>query len=93
MNKQFITGITLALTAASGITQANENPFAVKQLASGYQLAQTDTKSAEGKCGEGKCGAKEASDKKAEGKCGEGKCGADKDKGATPATPATPATK
>jgi uncharacterized low-complexity protein len=84
IKKQLITGITLALTAVSGIAQANENPFAATQLTTGYQVAQADTKSAEGKCGaketdgkkaEGKCGAKETDSKKAEGKCGEGKCG------------------
>ena len=75
---------TLAAAAHAG------NPFQLTELQAGYQLAQEETKPAEGKCGEGKCGeeGKKASaegkcgeDKKAhEGKCGEGKCGEDKDK-------------
>ena len=51
--------------------QALANPFAMTDLASGYQID-----APEGKCGEGKCGADKKSEK--EGKCGEGKCGADK---------------
>jgi uncharacterized low-complexity protein len=77
-------GITLAATiAASPIAQADQNPFGVSEMSSGYMLAGAD----EGKCGEGKCGegkkagGKEAEGKCGEGKCGEGKCGEDKDKG------------
>ena len=67
-------GITLAATiAASPIALADQNPFGVSEMSSGYMLAAHedghDGKAEEGKCGEGKCG---------EGKCGEGKCGADK---------------
>ena len=47
---------------------AAENPFAVTDIGSGYQVAESH----EGKCGEGKCGAGKM---KGEGKCGEGKCG------------------
>ena len=81
---------TIALAMLSNATLAAGNPFSANTLESGYQLAQADSKSAEGKCGakdegkkaEGKCGAKDDS-KKAEGKCGakddskkvEGKCG------------------
>lgn len=76
------TGLTITATLAaamlSSATFANENPFSANSLESGYQLAQADSKSSEGKCGEGKCGAKDDS-KKAEGKCGEGKCGAKDD--------------
>jgi len=68
----------VASLAAASFAHA-ENPFAAKQLDTGYdQLAQAD---AEGKCGEGKCG--ESKDD-TEGKCGEskgdaeGKCGESK---------------
>jgi len=58
-----------ASTAAVGVADTLDNPFATTDLGAGYDLlAQKDD--AEGKCGEGKCG---------EGKCGEGKCGDDKD--------------
>jgi uncharacterized low-complexity protein len=62
-------GITLAATiAATPIAQADQNPFGVSEMSSGYMLAGHeeghDGKAEEGKCGEGKCG---------EGKCGEGK--------------------
>lgn len=84
MNKKTFTGIALgssvALAALSGVALAEDNPFAVKQLTQGYQLAD-GSKGMEGNCGEGKCGAKE--EKKSDGKCGanddkkaEGKCGA-----------------
>lgn len=68
-------GITLAATiAASPIAQADQNPFGVSEMSSGYMLAGADEgKCGEGKCGEGKCG--EGKDKDKEGKCGEGKCG------------------
>ncbi len=58
---------------------ADASPFAMQDLAQGYQLA-----TFEGKCGEGKCGGKAAKEGEGEGKgekegkCGEGKCGADK---------------
>ena len=48
------------------VANADENPFSLMELSSGYEVA-----GAEGKCGEGKCGG----DKDKEGKCGEGKCG------------------
>ncbi|HEX5057058.1 MAG TPA: hypothetical protein VFX02_11235 [Gammaproteobacteria bacterium] len=74
-------GITLAATiAASPIAQADQNPFGVSEMSSGYMLAGAD----EGKCGddmkdkEGKCG--EGMSKGKEGKCGEGKCGENKGK-------------
>jgi len=57
---------------------ADENPFQLESLKSGYQVAAAD-KDKEGKCGEGKCGG----DKKKEGACGgdkkkEGNCGGNK---------------
>ncbi|HKX55114.1 MAG TPA: hypothetical protein VJN01_03395 [Xanthomonadales bacterium] len=69
--------------AFSGTLMANENPFAMADLESGYMLADAhegeegkcgEDKGEEGKCGEGKCG----EDKGEDGKCGEGKCGEDK---------------
>jgi uncharacterized low-complexity protein len=71
-------GITLAATiAATPIALADQNPFGVSEMSSGYMLAGHedghDGKAEEGKCGEGKCG--EGKDKDKEGKCGEGKCG------------------
>jgi uncharacterized low-complexity protein len=69
-------GAALA-TSLAATTPANaaENPFAMSELSSGYQVAEM----AEGKCGEGKCGAAMMGTGKTsapkEGKCGEGKCG------------------
>ena len=84
----------IALAASSafvlsiGATTINaaENPFAIKSLSSGYQVADhhEEGKMKDGKCGEGKCGAemkdgakKEGAEKMKDGKCGEGKCGAE----------------
>ncbi len=62
-----------------------DNPFAMTELSSGYQVASHQAtqeaegeKAKEGKCGEGKCGSKKAEEKAKEGKCGEGKCGSKK---------------
>ena len=65
-------GITLAATMAATPVQADQNPFGVSEISSGYMVA-----GKEGKCGEGKCGGKKG---KKEGKCGEGKCGGKKGK-------------
>ncbi len=75
------TALTLAVGSAFAASlvsiqpaAADENPFKMESLESGYQVAAAD-KDKEGKCGEGKCG---------EGKCGgdkkdkEGACGGDK---------------
>ncbi len=65
------------LSISATTVSAAENPFAIKSLSSGYQVADNHAdKAKDGKCGEGKCGAEKAKD----GKCGEGKCGADKAK-------------
>jgi uncharacterized low-complexity protein len=85
------TALTLALgtavaasLAAAPLASANDNPFKLESLKSGYQVA--DNKGKEGKCGEGKCGeGKCGGDKKKEGACGgdkakDGKCGGDKGK-------------
>jgi len=95
------TALTLAVGSAFAASlvsiqpaAADENPFKMQSLESGYQVAAAD-KDKEGKCGEGKCGGdkkkegacggdkkdKEGAcggDKKKEGKCGEGKCGGNK---------------
>lgn len=64
-----------ALSVATTAVNAAENPFALKSLASGYQVADNHMeKSMDGKCGTGKCG---ASKKKTE-KMKEGACSADK---------------
>ncbi|MBI1285197.1 MAG: hypothetical protein GC183_12810 [Thiobacillus sp.] len=79
----------LALTTAAGIAHASGNPFALSQLAQGYQVAAAE-KTQDGKCGEGKCGARKDAKvedgkdtatrtiKARDGKCGEGKCGSRK---------------
>jgi len=81
-------GGAFALSLSAATVSAAENPFAIKTLSSGYQVADNHAdKGADGKCGEGKCGAeKKAHDgkcggekKAADGKCGEGKCGANKE--------------
>ncbi|CAN4275562.1 COG3767 Uncharacterized low-complexity protein [Methylophilaceae bacterium] len=69
-----------ALSIAATPINAAENPFAIKALSSGYQVADHHEKMKDGKCGEGKCGAemkKEMGAKVHDGKCGEGKCGAE----------------
>ena len=72
------------LPLLSATVNAAENPFALKSLSSGYQVADNHTKAKDGKCGTGKCGAsKKKTEKAAEGKCGgekaaEGKCSAEK---------------
>lgn len=55
--------------ATVSLANADDNPFGMTQLSSGYMVAEK----AEGKCGEGKCGGDKGA--KSEGKCGEGKCG------------------
>ena len=84
MNKQHLLTIALGSAFAAATTlpaHAAGNPFAAKSLDAGYQIAQADTKTKDGKCGEGKCGADKKSGGKAkDGKCGEGKCGGDKKK-------------
>ena len=70
--KSLAIAVSTALATSLGAiasASADQNPFTVEELSSGYLVA-----GAEGKCGEGKCG----DDKGEEGKCGEGKCGGDK---------------
>lgn len=75
-------GSVVLSAALSPLAQAADNPFAVKPLSAGYQLAQADKK-VDGKCGEAKCGANKKMEKKADGSCGadkktDGSCGAKK---------------
>ena len=70
-----------ALSIAAASIHAAENPFAIKSLGNGYQVADatTGTKMKDGKCGTGKCGAH----KKAMEKTKMDRETADKDKVAT----------
>ncbi len=67
--------------AAAPVAQADANPFQVAELGSGYMVAATDGKAAEGNC----AGKKAGSETKAgEGSCsgkkaGEGNCSAKKE--------------
>ena len=68
----------LTSLAFSSTVVAEDNPFEIANLDSGYLMAgehEGDDKGKEGKCGEGKCGG----DKGEEGSCGEkgeeGSCG------------------
>jgi uncharacterized low-complexity protein len=73
-----------ALSIAASSVNAAENPFAVKSLSSGYQVADNATgKMKDGKCSTGKCGAskKAALKKSQEEKAKEGKCSAEKMQG------------
>ncbi len=72
-------GGALALSVAATTVNAAQNPFALKSLSSGYQVADAhDAKSADGKCGTGKCGTAEKAKemKMQEGKCSTGKASA-----------------
>ncbi|HQS38395.1 MAG: hypothetical protein B7Y16_00420 [Methylotenera sp. 24-45-7] len=77
-------GGAFALSIAATSIHAAENPFALKSLSSGYQVADNhDAKMKDGKCGTGKCGGSKKMDKAHEGKCSaekaaEGKCSAEK---------------
>ena len=57
---------TFAATIAAGNIQAAENPFAIKSLSSGYQVADATagTKMKDGKCGTGNCDANKKADEK-----------------------------
>ena len=59
MNKTTMTTLIGAAVASTlaGSAQASENPFALKELSSGYvQLAEAGKDGKEMVCGEGKCG-------------------------------------
>jgi len=76
-----LIGASIVTTlSAAGAAHAMENPFALKEMSSGYMVAEGETnvsggqviapKGKEGKCGEGKCGAEMM--KQPEMKCGAG---------------------
>jgi uncharacterized low-complexity protein len=76
-NKAVALAVSSAFALSIGATSINaaENPFAIKSLSSGYQVAEHHEKEMkDGKCGEGKCGESMKKEMK-DGKCGEGKCG------------------
>jgi len=72
----------VALSIAAAAAHAGNNPFELKTLDQGYQVADaSDSKAKEGKCSSGKCGAEKK--KMKEGSCHhdkakEGSCSADK---------------
>lgn len=84
----FAVGASLVTGLASTAAIADNNPFALTELSSGYMnLAEADTdqdgnkKMKDGSCGEGKCGGKMAApaeDKAQEGKCANKKMATDK---------------
>ena len=76
--KAVALAVSSAFVLSIGATTINaaENPFAIKSLSTGYQVAAAE-KAKDGKCGEGKCSAEM---KKSGEKATEGKCGADKAK-------------
>ncbi len=79
MSKKTISTVMGAAIATSlaGAVQAGENPFAVKDLASGYmQVAEAGKETKEMVCGEGKCGG--AMTKTPEMNCGAMKAEAEK---------------
>lgn len=66
-----IIGATLVGSLSAAGAHAAENPFALKELSSGYaQVAEAGKEQKESACGEGKCGAEMM--KKPEMKCGAG---------------------
>lgn len=76
-----LIGATIVTTlSATGVAHAAENPFALKEMSSGYMVAEGEAattggqvippKVTEKKCGEGKCGAEMM--KQPEMKCGAG---------------------
>jgi uncharacterized low-complexity protein len=75
-NKSLALAVSSAFALSIGAASINaaENPFVIKSLSSGYQVADHHEKAKDGKCGEGKCGEGMKKEMK-DGKCGEGKCG------------------
>jgi uncharacterized low-complexity protein len=80
-NKAVALAVSSAFALSFGASSINaaENPFAIKSLSSGYQVADNHEKAKDGKCGEGKCGEGKCGEgmkkEMKDGKCGEGKCG------------------
>ncbi len=79
---KFAIGASIIAGLSTGCSTTDSNPFAQKELSSGYMNeAESASKVKESKCGGDKA-------KAAEGKCGEGKCGG---KMAAPVEKAKPA--
>ncbi len=66
-------GTAFALSLGSGVASADQNPFSMTELSSGYMVADKH----EGKCG-GEKTQEQLKEKAMEGKCGEGKGDGDK---------------
>ena len=81
---KFAIGTSLIAGLATGCATSENDPFAQKDLSSGYmnEAESATHKVKDGACGEGKCGGQmttpEEKAKTVEGKCGEGKCGENK---------------
>jgi uncharacterized low-complexity protein len=75
-----LLGSALAASLVSmPAANADENPFGMKPLSSGYMIADAEGKCGENKTHEGKCGeSKSGESKSGESKSGEGKCGESK---------------
>ena len=79
---KFAIGTSIIAGLTTGCATSENNPFAQKELTSGYmnEAESASQKVKDGACGEGKCGGKMTAPvetpKVKEGKCGEGKCGA-----------------
>ena len=79
-------GATFAVTLSSTpLVRAEDNPFSLTELTSGYMFAQESTATPSP-------AQENPSQKPAEGKCGEGKCGANMNMDQQPSTPDTRAT-
>ena len=78
-----VSSAFLLTVGATAVNAASENPFAIKSLSSGYQVADNHAdKAKDGKCGEGKCGAEMKDGAKTDAKMKDGKCGAEMKDGA-----------
>ncbi len=80
--KAFVISTSIVAGLGSTAVVANDNPFELKELTSGYlNMTEADStesggmKAKEGSCGEGKCGNKtgKEEEKTMEGKCGDKK--------------------
>ena len=70
-NKLTLISSVVALSVATAAAHAAENPFELKTLGQGYQVADVGSKVKDGKCASGKCGANKK-------KIKEGSCSAEK---------------
>lgn len=56
-NLALLVTSALAFSIGTASVNAASNPFAIKSLSSGYQVADAGTKMKDGKCGTGQCSA------------------------------------